>query len=239
MALLDEPHHDGRRLRRRPGADARRRPYAVRVRVPHAAARRRVRLRTTPDGEPRSSTPRSTVTNDGATWWRADVHLPTPSRRLPVPARRRPPRPLLGERRRRVRPRRHRRRRLPHSPPPRPPSWLADTVVYQIFPDRFARSGAAHADARWAIARDWDDAGRRHAGHPIATVVRRRPARHRRSTSTISFARRHADLPHPVLPGRFDPPLRRLDVRPRRPDARRRRCARLARRRLHTPAASA
>lgn len=40
-----------------------------------------------------------------------------------------------------------------------PPSWLDDTVLYQIFPDRFARSEAA--DAReapeWAIPAAWDE----------------------------------------------------------------------------------
>ena len=40
-----------------------------------------------------------------------------------------------------------------------PPSWLAETVMYQVFPDRFARSAAA--DERptpdWAIPASWDD----------------------------------------------------------------------------------
>ena len=40
-----------------------------------------------------------------------------------------------------------------------PPAWMDDTVLYQIFPDRFARSAAA--DARpapeWAIAAAWDE----------------------------------------------------------------------------------
>lgn len=40
-----------------------------------------------------------------------------------------------------------------------PPSWLDDTILYQIFPDRFARS--ASADARpapaWAIPAAWND----------------------------------------------------------------------------------
>ncbi|MDQ1555138.1 MAG: alpha-glucosidase [Actinomycetota bacterium] len=41
-----------------------------------------------------------------------------------------------------------------------PPAWAASTVLYQIFPDRFARSSAA--DARelpgWAIPAQWTDA---------------------------------------------------------------------------------
>lgn len=40
-----------------------------------------------------------------------------------------------------------------------PPEWMASSVLYQVFPDRFARSAAA--DGRelpgWAIAAAWDD----------------------------------------------------------------------------------
>ncbi|MFT3887974.1 MAG: glycoside hydrolase family 13 protein [Arachnia sp.] len=40
-----------------------------------------------------------------------------------------------------------------------PPAWMADAVMYQIVPDRFARS--AHADQNpvpdWAIPAEWDD----------------------------------------------------------------------------------
>jgi len=42
---------------------------------------------------------------------------------------------------------------------PAPPSWVASTVLYQLFPDRFARSAAA--DARplpdWVIPAQWGD----------------------------------------------------------------------------------
>ncbi len=42
---------------------------------------------------------------------------------------------------------------------PGPPDWAADAIVYQIFPDRFARSAAA--DSRptpaWAVPAAWDD----------------------------------------------------------------------------------
>lgn len=47
----------------------------------------------------------------------------------------------------------------PDSAPP--PSWAADAIVYQVFPDRFARAGgasAAPADAPdWAIPMAWDE----------------------------------------------------------------------------------
>ena len=36
------------------------------------------------------------------------------------------------------------------------PSWHAESVVYQIFPDRFATSGLDVQPPEWAIAREWD-----------------------------------------------------------------------------------
>lgn len=40
-----------------------------------------------------------------------------------------------------------------------PPSWTSDVVMYQIFPDRFARSAAAddRPTPEWAIPAQWDD----------------------------------------------------------------------------------
>ena len=38
-----------------------------------------------------------------------------------------------------------------------PPEWLAGTVGYQIFIDRFANSGAARPTPDWAIPRAWDE----------------------------------------------------------------------------------
>ncbi|MDR7190713.1 MULTISPECIES: glycoside hydrolase family 13 protein [Microbacterium] len=42
---------------------------------------------------------------------------------------------------------------------PAPPAWLTDSVMYQVFPDRFARSAQAdaHPTPDWAIPADWDD----------------------------------------------------------------------------------
>lgn len=39
---------------------------------------------------------------------------------------------------------------------PAPPAWAADAVLYQIFPDRFAKSIERSAP-EWAIAQQWDD----------------------------------------------------------------------------------
>jgi len=41
---------------------------------------------------------------------------------------------------------------------PAPPAWLADAIMYQVFPDRFARSAQAdrHPTPEWAIPASWD-----------------------------------------------------------------------------------
>ena len=42
---------------------------------------------------------------------------------------------------------------------PAPPAWLNESVMYQVFPDRFARSAAAdeHPTPEWAIPAAWSD----------------------------------------------------------------------------------
>ncbi|WP_205843692.1 glycoside hydrolase family 13 protein [Nakamurella deserti] len=42
---------------------------------------------------------------------------------------------------------------------PRPPAWAEDAILYQVFPDRFARSARADTrdTPRWAIPQHWDD----------------------------------------------------------------------------------
>jgi alpha-glucosidase len=37
------------------------------------------------------------------------------------------------------------------------PDWHLESVVYEIFPDRFASSGAAYDAPEWAVRRDWDE----------------------------------------------------------------------------------
>ncbi len=40
---------------------------------------------------------------------------------------------------------------------PAVPAWLRSAVVYQVFPDRFARSGRITMAPAWAVPRDWTD----------------------------------------------------------------------------------
>ncbi|WP_336922072.1 glycoside hydrolase family 13 protein [Aquipuribacter sp. SD81] len=48
---------------------------------------------------------------------------------------------------------------------PTAPDWAVDGVMYQVFPDRFARSGADHGPLPdWAVAADWDTTPVEHTG---------------------------------------------------------------------------
>jgi alpha-glucosidase len=37
------------------------------------------------------------------------------------------------------------------------PGWARESVIYQIFPDRFAKSGKKYSLPSWAVPRNWDD----------------------------------------------------------------------------------
>ena len=87
------------------------------------------------------------------------------------------------------------------------------------------RANAARLGGAARLGRHPDRVGARHA----ARVVRRRPRRGRGAPRPPRAARRLDSLPDAVLPGPLDAPLQRDVVRPRRPAARRRRGARVAR----------
>jgi alpha-glucosidase len=157
-AALALPHHDGSELYvlerpDEPGGTA-----TVRVRVPDGGGVERVLLRTVRDGEPRAFEAEPDEEGAGERWWRASF-------------------PVTGE---------AARYRflldrgdggygwlnglglsatdvsddadfvLPLDPGG--PDWHLESVVYEIFPDRFSRAGAAGpADLpEWAVPRPWD-----------------------------------------------------------------------------------
>ena len=214
----------------------------VRLRVPDACGTARVRLRSTPDAEPAVVEARIERHEHGATWWSADLLLHNPvtsyrwlldggdlgrcwvngagvfhrdvtddadfriSARSPAP---RSPGTTAGA-----------------APPP---EWLAGTVGYQIFIDRFANSGVARPTPDWAIPRAWDE--------PVDDTPGIR-ARHWYGGDLAGIEAHLDHLDHlgvtliyltPFFPAGFDAPLRRVDVRPRRPCARRRRGVGVAR----------
>jgi alpha-glucosidase len=157
--LLEMPAHDGSARYVPDPAPALGGTVAVSVRTPAAAGIRRVHARTTPDGEPTFHEATVDRVDDawGETWWRVDIPVrnPVTGYRFLLETEHGPhwlnAAGLFG----------HDVadatdfRLVTHEPPP---AWATDAVVYQIFPDRFARS-AAMADRslpEWAVPCDWD-----------------------------------------------------------------------------------
>jgi alpha-glucosidase len=158
MRLIDHPHHDGSPLYVSAARPALGESVTLRVRTPAAFGVREVHMRTTPDAEPRF-TP---LERESAQWWTVtvDVHNPVTNYRFYLLLDGgRPPVWLTaaglveGD--------------LPDATDFRlvayeaPAEWIADAVVYQIFPDRFARKTGAPPLAEmdlpdWAWPRDWD-----------------------------------------------------------------------------------
>lgn len=155
--MISEPHHDGSELYllerpEEPGDSA-----VVRLRAPQGAAGR-VWLRYVVDGEPHTAEAVVDENGDGETWWRAELSVrnPTVGYRWLVDGGNAGYRWVNG-----VGTHAHDVAgaddfALALGPPA--PEWHARAVVYEIFPDRFATSGAA-AGAElpdWAVPREWD-----------------------------------------------------------------------------------
>lgn len=156
---LLSPHHDGSPLyveTQHPRLGDR---ISVWLRVPAALPLDGVWVRSTPDAEPKYAQAVVDRRDADATWWRAEVLLRNPITRYrwllagPGGAYRW----VTGV------------GMVDHDVPdahdftisthPAPPDWSVDAMVYQIFPDRFARS--AGADRRpvpaWARPAEWTD----------------------------------------------------------------------------------
>ena len=154
--LLDAPHHDGSDLHvlQHPGELGE--SAVLRLRVPRASSPSRVLLRYERDGEPRNIEAVVDEETETDVWWRAELTAWNPVVRY---------RWLLagGE---------------PgfawvngvgltsHEVADADdfvltvgrgaPGWHAESLVYQIFPDRFASSGIEAETPDWAIRRPWD-----------------------------------------------------------------------------------
>ena len=163
LPLDHRPHHDGSPAHVEVAAGqplpapALGDQVAVRLEVPHAAGIDRVHVRTVCDGEPEVHAARHLVTDGGADLYEATVTVANPVTRY---------RWLvdgpggtgwvtqLGLVEHDVADTHD--FRLVASPPP--PSWVADAVLYQVFPDRFARAGASDDWPVWSQPAGWDEA---------------------------------------------------------------------------------
>lgn len=157
-SLFDQPHHDGSPLYvptppAQLGDDV-----EVRVRVPHAAGVTRMVARQVHDGEPFGVTMSPLFDDDAAVWWSGVLNQRNPvlSYRFLTDGGPHKYQWLTAAGCMERDPTDADDFRL--SVYDAGPSWLADAVIYQIFPDRFARS--AHASIQppdWAVPAQWGD----------------------------------------------------------------------------------
>lgn len=157
-SLLFEPHHDGSPLYLKQETGALGGRVHVRVRAHASAPADAVWLRTVEDGEP-FFTPCAIEHTDGpTTWWSAEVPIRNPVQRYRFLI-------ATGQTFRWLNQAGVHDRDVPDAHDfkvcihPPAPDWGRDAVIYQIFPDRFARS--PEADLRpipdWAVPAGWDD----------------------------------------------------------------------------------
>jgi alpha-glucosidase len=158
MTLLDEPHHDGSAMYVGDEAPPPGSTVVVRCRTSVADAVDHVWVRTTYDAEPTYHPCIETSRDDHVVWWEGSlpVHNPVTHYRFLLAA---------GDSQRWL----GGAGVVDHDPPDAfdfrlsshrpPPDWARDAVVYQVFPDRFARSAAAddREVPEWAVPADWDD----------------------------------------------------------------------------------
>ncbi|WP_432494536.1 glycoside hydrolase family 13 protein [Kineococcus auxinigenes] len=158
--LFGLPHHDGSGLyvsepAPRPGEEVQ-----LRVLVPGTHPVQRVLLRSVHDGEPRFTAASAVHRTAGATWWQVPVTAHNPVTRYRFLLVGGPADPVRhawltasGVHEREVTDAGD-FQLVTHDPAP---GWVTDAVVYQVFPDRFARSGVERPAPPWAVRRGWDD----------------------------------------------------------------------------------
>ena len=156
-APLHDPHHDGSALYVLDAPDELGGEATVRLRVPRERAAGAVALRYLHDGEPRGVQAEVDCETETDTWWRATFPVLTPDTRYRwlvtggdfgyawvngggvVPA----DVPDADD--------------FVLSPDRGGPDWHLSSVVYEIFPDRFASSGLGVEPPSWALRRAWDE----------------------------------------------------------------------------------
>jgi alpha-glucosidase len=156
LDLLGQPHHDGSGLYVSDLGPSIGDTVNVRVRVPHEAAVDEVYVRVTPDSEPKFVDAVIEARTETETWWSAGLvcHNPVTSYRFILKGGPGGYQWLNGTG--------VHLRDVPDAADFRivtydaPPAWARDSVVYQVFPDRFAKS-VDRPLPDWALPAAWDD----------------------------------------------------------------------------------
>jgi glycosidase len=161
------PHHDGSSLYVSTQRPALGETVTLRLRVPTSYPRlRSVIVRSNPDHEPHWDTAQVIGSADGWQWWEAEVTVANPRHGYrwmlvhdAADSGGQPPVGWVNQAGL------HTGEVLDaadfslvtHTAPP---SWLTDSVMYQIFPDRFSKSAQspARSDPKWAQPAHWEDA---------------------------------------------------------------------------------
>jgi alpha-glucosidase len=156
--VLTLPHHDGASLHLEQRLPRVGDHLEVRVRVPHGYPVAGIHVRSVLDGEPYWA--EATRTHDDAhdAWWSAQLFVGNPVTNYRFLLERDDDGYAwlngVGVHDREVSDAFDYR----VSVHPRAPEWARDAVIYQVFPDRFARSGTVdRPPPRWAVPAAWDD----------------------------------------------------------------------------------
>jgi alpha-glucosidase len=155
-SLLQQPHHDGSRLYVSNLSPRLGDTVTVRVRVPHEAAVTSLHVRTKRDEEPEFVSAAREHETATETWWAADLlcHNPVTSYRFILEGGPTSYQWLNGTG--------VHSRDVPDAADFRivtydePPAWASEAIVYQVFPDRFAKS-ADRPVPDWVISAGWDE----------------------------------------------------------------------------------
>lgn len=150
------PHHDGSELYVSNAAPTIGETVTLRLRVPHTYTFEKAFIRVYHDGEPRSFELKAGKSNEVEAWWSVKVSIENVStlyRFVFVAEGKYDWLNAAGLFDHDV----HSNNDFQIVAVPAYPEWIKSSVFYQIFPDRFAKSGDVREIPDWAFPRDWNE----------------------------------------------------------------------------------